>query len=46
MVNKMSKLAPKKQLINLEIIEYLIKWENQPIEKVTWEDYLFMQKHS
>jgi hypothetical protein len=34
-----------KKMINLPIIEYLVKWKNLPIEKVTWEDEFFMQKH-
>ena len=34
-----------KQLRNQAIMEYLIKWKNLPIEDLTWEDELFIQKH-
>ena len=33
-----------KQLRNQEIMEYLIKWKNLPIQDSTWED-LYIQKH-
>ena len=32
-----------KQLRNLAIMEYLIKWKNLPIEDLTWEDF-YIQK--
>ena len=34
-----------KQLRNLAIMEYLIKWKNLPVEDSTWEDENFIQKH-
>ena len=34
-----------KQLQNEAITEYLIKWSNLPVEDLTWEDKLFIQKH-
>ena len=34
-----------KQLQNLSISEYLIKWKNLPPEDSTWEDENFIQKH-
>jgi hypothetical protein len=34
-----------KQLRNRAITKYLIKWKNLPVEKVTWEDEFFLQKH-
>ena len=33
-----------KQLRNQEIMEYLIKWKNLPIEYLTWEEF-YIQKH-
>jgi hypothetical protein len=35
-----------KQLRNKSITMYLIKWKSLPVEEMTWEDDLFMQKHS
>jgi len=34
-----------KQLRNWEIMEYLVKWKNLPVEEATWEYESFMQKH-
>ena len=34
-----------RQLRNLSISKYLIKWKNLPIEDSTWEDENFIQKH-
>ena len=34
-----------KRLQNQTIIEYLVKWNNLPVEEVTWEDEFFMKKH-
>jgi len=33
------------QLRNRSISEYLIKWNNLPVEDFTWEDDNFIQKH-
>jgi hypothetical protein len=33
------------QLINRSILEYHVKWKNQPVEDSIWEDEYFIQKH-
>jgi hypothetical protein len=34
-----------RQLRNISISEYLIKWTKLPVEDSTWEDESFIQKH-
>jgi hypothetical protein len=34
-----------RQLRNISISEYLIKWRKLPVEDSTWEDESFIQKH-
>ena len=34
-----------KQLRNQEIMEYLVKWKNLPIEYLTWEYEFFTQNN-